>query len=56
MWDDRCTLHRGTVYDDLRWRCDIFRATVSDEINTCERESVDLPEEYREIARAESAR
>lgn len=56
MWDDRCTLHRGTVYDDLRWRRDMFRATVSDEINTCEREGVDLPEEHRNYPRAESAR
>ena len=51
MWDDRCTLHRGTVYDDLRWRRDMFRATVSDEINTCEREGVKLPEEYRTSSR-----
>ena len=56
MWDDRCTLHRGTEYDDLRWRRDMFRATVSDEINTCVREGVDLPEDYRREARAETAR
>lgn len=56
MWDDRCTLHRGTVYDDLRWRRDMFRATVSDEINTCEREGVELPQEYRTKVRSESAR
>lgn len=46
MWDDRCTLHRGTDYDDLRWRRDMLRATVSDEINSCEREGVALPQEY----------
>ncbi len=40
MWDDRCTLHRGTPFDDLRWRRDMLRATVSDELNTCEREGV----------------
>ncbi len=56
MWDDRCTLHRGTVYDDLRWRRDMFRATVSDEMNTCERERVDVPEEYRTKLRTESIR
>lgn len=47
MWDDRCTLHRGTEYDDLRWRRDMLRATVSDEINSCEREGIDIPEEYK---------
>ena len=40
MWDDRCTMHRGLAYDDERWRRDIQRATVSDEINTCEREGI----------------
>ncbi|MDX1434995.1 MAG: TauD/TfdA family dioxygenase [Gammaproteobacteria bacterium] len=43
MWDDRCTLHRGSEYDDLRWRRDMLRATVSDELNTCEREGIELP-------------
>jgi hypothetical protein len=47
MWDNRCTLHRGTEYDDLRWQRDMLRATVSDEINTCQRKRVDPPEEYR---------
>ena len=36
MWDDRCTMHRGTEFDDLRWRRDMQRATVSDIANTCE--------------------
>ena len=36
MWDDRCTMHRGTEFDDLRWRRDMHRATVSDIANTCE--------------------
>jgi len=40
MWDDRCTMHRGTVYDDLRWTRDMHRATVSDIANTCEQEGV----------------
>src|SRR4030095_10974759 len=30
MWDNRCTLHRGTDYDELRWQRDMQRATVSD--------------------------
>ena len=38
MWDNRCTLHRGTDYDDLRWLRDMRRATVSDVANTCEQE------------------
>lgn len=43
MWDDRCTLHRGSEYDDLRWPRDMLRATVSDERNTCEREGIEVP-------------
>jgi alpha-ketoglutarate-dependent 2,4-dichlorophenoxyacetate dioxygenase len=35
IWDDRCTMHRGTEFDDLRWRRDMQRATVSDIANTC---------------------
>jgi len=30
MWDNRCTMHRGTEYDDLRWPRDMQRATTSD--------------------------
>lgn len=36
VWDNRCTMHRGTEFDDLRWKRDIKRATVSDVGNTCE--------------------
>jgi alpha-ketoglutarate-dependent 2,4-dichlorophenoxyacetate dioxygenase len=42
MWDDRCTMHRGTDFDDLRSRRDMHRATVSDIANTCEQEGVAL--------------
>lgn len=38
MWDNRCTMHRGTEFDDLRWRRDMQRATVSDIASTCEQE------------------
>ncbi len=38
MWDNRCTMHRGADYDDLRWRREMHRATVSDIANTCEQE------------------
>jgi alpha-ketoglutarate-dependent 2,4-dichlorophenoxyacetate dioxygenase len=51
-----CPLHRGTEYDDLRWQRDMFRATVSDEINTCVREGIELPREYQTKMRAESGR
>jgi alpha-ketoglutarate-dependent 2,4-dichlorophenoxyacetate dioxygenase len=44
MWDNRCTLHRGTDYDDLRWVRDMSRTTVSDIANTCEQEGIALPE------------
>lgn len=37
MWDNRCTMHRGTDFEDLRWKRDMQRATVSDVGN-----SVDL--------------
>ena len=37
MWDNRCTMHRGTEFDDVRWPRDMQRATVSDSLNTCER-------------------
>ena len=43
MWDNRCTMHRGTDYDDLRWIRDMSRTTVSDIANTCEQEGVPLP-------------
>ena len=36
MWDNRCTMHRGTEYDERRWKHDMHRATVSDIGNTCE--------------------
>jgi alpha-ketoglutarate-dependent 2,4-dichlorophenoxyacetate dioxygenase len=36
MWDDRCTMHRGTEFDDQRYRRDMRRATVSDVAPTCE--------------------
>jgi alpha-ketoglutarate-dependent 2,4-dichlorophenoxyacetate dioxygenase len=41
MWDNRCTMHHGTDYDDLRWTRDMHRATVSDIANTCEQEKLD---------------
>ena len=30
MWDNRCTLHRGTEYEDTRYPRDMQRATTSD--------------------------
>ncbi|HZD25493.1 MAG TPA: TauD/TfdA family dioxygenase [Alphaproteobacteria bacterium] len=42
MWDDRCTMHRGAPFDDLRWRRDMQRATVSDIANSCEQAGVDV--------------
>lgn len=42
MWDDRCTLHRGTDFDDLRWTRDMLRATVSDIANTCEQAGIQV--------------
>lgn len=36
VWDNRCTMHRGTPFDEHRWKRDMHRATVSDIGNTCE--------------------
>ena len=40
MWDNRCTLHRGTDFDDMRFVRDMRRVTISDIANTCEQEGV----------------
>ena len=40
MWDNRCTMHRGTEFDDLRWKRDVQRATVCDVANTCEQAGI----------------
>ena len=44
MWDNRCTMHRGTDFDDLRWVRVMRRVTISDVANSCEQEGVPLPE------------
>ena len=43
MWDNRCTMHRGRDFDDMRYVRDMRRATVSDVANTCEQEGVAAP-------------
>jgi alpha-ketoglutarate-dependent 2,4-dichlorophenoxyacetate dioxygenase len=40
IWDNRCTMHRGTEFDDLRWKRDLQRATASDVANTCEQAGI----------------
>ena len=42
-WDDRCTMHHGTEFDDLRWKRDLQRATVLDVANSCEQEGIAPP-------------
>lgn len=44
MWDNRCTMHRGTDFDDLRWVRVMRRVTISDVANSCEQEGVPMPE------------
>ncbi len=44
MWDNRCTLHRGLPFDDLRFRRDVQRATTMDIANSCEQEGVTVPD------------
>ena len=34
-WDNRCTMHRGTAFEERRWKRDMLRATVTDVGNTC---------------------
>ena len=43
IWDNRCTMHRGRPYDDLRWPRDMQRATVSDVAPSCEQEGIAVP-------------
>ena len=31
MWDNRCTMHTATVFDDKRYQCLLYRAIISDE-------------------------
>ena len=50
MWDDRCTMHRGGDFDDLRFLRDMHRATVSDVANTCEQAGIAVDPAYRERA------
>lgn len=40
MWDDRCTMHRGSEYEDLRRVREMHRATVADLANTCEQAGI----------------
>jgi len=40
IWDNRCTMHRGADFDDLRWKRDMQRATVHDIANTCEQAGI----------------
>jgi alpha-ketoglutarate-dependent 2,4-dichlorophenoxyacetate dioxygenase len=40
IWDNRCTMHRGTEFDDLRWKRDVQRATVCDIANSCEQAGI----------------
>ena len=44
LWDNRCTMHRGTDYDDLRWVRDMRRATCMDVANTCLQEGIAVPD------------
>ena len=40
IWDNRCTMHRGTEFDDLRWKRDMQRATACDVANSWEQEGI----------------
>jgi len=49
MWDERCTMHHGTEFDDLRWKRDLQRATVCDVANSCEQEGLSRPAEVASL-------
>jgi len=57
IWDDRCTMHRGTEFDDLRWKRDMQRATVCDVANSCEQEGIHIEaaQERALVAKAKSS-
>ncbi len=40
MWDNRCTMHRGRPYDDLRFVRDVRRTTVSEHADTLTQEPI----------------
>lgn len=40
MWDNRCTMHRGRPFDDIRYKRNMQRATISDAAPTVEQEAV----------------
>ncbi|MCW5747227.1 MAG: TauD/TfdA family dioxygenase [Alphaproteobacteria bacterium] len=42
MWDDRCTMHRGRPFDDLKYRRSVQRSTVADVAPTVEQEGIRL--------------
>ena len=42
MWDNRCTMHRGTEFDERRWKRDMQRATCPTSRNTCEPDLMDV--------------
>ena len=43
IWDNKCTMHRGRDFDDLRWPRDARRATSLDIGPTWEQEGLELP-------------
>jgi alpha-ketoglutarate-dependent 2,4-dichlorophenoxyacetate dioxygenase len=45
LWDNRCTMHRGKAFDDLRWPRDAQRATTLDVAPTCEQEGITVAAE-----------
>lgn len=36
IWDNRCTMHRGRPYDDIRYKRDMRRLTLADRASTLE--------------------
>jgi ribosomal protein L32 len=51
MWDNRCTMHRGTEFDDLRWKRDVQRATAMWRIPASRKASRSRPRKKISLAR-----
>ena len=49
IWDNKCVLHRGRPFDDLRWPRDAQRATSLDVANTCDQEGLARPDRVGEL-------
>ncbi len=56
IWDNRCTLHRGTEFDYLRYKRDMRRANVNESgEERCAIPAEALTQHYQQLSKAEAA-